>query len=53
VDARRTPKQILTAHLPDQRAQCRLDRRSPFDMISNANSGESRPDVNVPAFRVE
>src|SRR5258707_15472713 len=29
VDARRTPKQILPAHLPDQRAQFRLDRRSP------------------------
>jgi hypothetical protein len=29
VDARRTPKQILRAHLPDQRAQFRLDRRSP------------------------
>jgi hypothetical protein len=26
VDARRTPKQILRAHLPDQRAQFRLDR---------------------------
>jgi hypothetical protein len=25
----------------------------PVDMISNANSGESRPDANVPAFRVE
>src|ERR1700716_4406592 len=29
VDARRTPKQILRAHLPDQRAQFRVDRRSP------------------------
>ncbi len=29
VDARRTPKQILRAHLPDQRTQFRLDRRSP------------------------
>jgi hypothetical protein len=29
VDARRTPKQILPAHLADQRAQFRLDRRSP------------------------
>src|SRR5882724_2040164 len=29
VDARRTPKQILPAHLPDQRAQFRLDRRPP------------------------
>ncbi len=28
VDARRTPKQILRAHLPDQRAQFRLDRWS-------------------------
>jgi hypothetical protein len=30
VDARRTPKQILRAHLPDQRAQFCLDLRSPF-----------------------
>src|SRR3984893_2203232 len=29
VDARRTPKQILRAHLPDQRAQFCLDLRSP------------------------
>src|SRR5260370_39521241 len=29
VDARRTPKQILCAHLPDQRAQFCLDLRSP------------------------
>ena len=29
VDARRTPKQILRAHLPDERALFRLDRRSP------------------------
>src|SRR5450759_3085584 len=29
VDARRTPKQILRAHLPDQRAQFSLDLRSP------------------------
>jgi hypothetical protein len=29
VDARRTPKRILRAHLRDQRAQFRLDRRSP------------------------
>jgi hypothetical protein len=55
VDARRTPKQILPAHLPDQRAQFRLDRQSalPVRATSNANSGESRPDSNVPAFRVE
>jgi hypothetical protein len=25
----------------------------PVDAISNANSGESRPDANVAAFRVE
>jgi hypothetical protein len=30
VDARRTPKQILRAHLPDQRAQFCFDLRSPF-----------------------
>src|SRR5664279_6613674 len=29
VDARRTPKEILRAHLPDQRAQFCLDLRSP------------------------
>src|SRR6202011_5562745 len=29
MDARRTPKQILRAHLPDQRAQFCLDLRSP------------------------
>src|SRR6266699_1441184 len=29
VDTWRTPKQILRAHLPDQRTQFRLDRRSP------------------------
>jgi hypothetical protein len=29
VDARRTPKQILRAHLPDQRAQFKLDPRAP------------------------
>jgi hypothetical protein len=29
VDARRTPKPILPAHLPDQRTQFRRDRRSP------------------------
>jgi hypothetical protein len=29
VDARRTPKQILRAHLPDQRAQFNLDSRAP------------------------
>src|SRR3982074_926841 len=29
VDARRTPKQILRAHLPDQRAQFCLNLRSP------------------------
>jgi len=29
VDARRTPKQIRSAHLADQRAQFRLDRPSP------------------------
>src|ERR1035437_9075050 len=29
VDARRTPKQILRAHLPDQRAQFCFDLRSP------------------------
>src|SRR5271155_1412762 len=29
VDARRTPKQILRAHLPDQRAHFCLDLRSP------------------------
>jgi hypothetical protein len=26
---------------------------APSDVISNANSGESRPDANVPASRVE
>jgi hypothetical protein len=25
----------------------------PVDAISNANSGESQPDANAPAFRVE
>jgi len=30
VDARRTPKQILRAQLPDQRAQFNLDSRAPF-----------------------
>ena len=29
VDARRTPKHILCAHLPDQRAELRFDLRSP------------------------
>src|ERR1019366_9156512 len=29
VDTRRTPKRILHAHLPDQRAEVRLDLRSP------------------------
>jgi hypothetical protein len=29
VDTRRTPKQILHAHLPDQRAEVRLDLRPP------------------------
>src|SRR6202022_742563 len=29
MDARRTPKKILRAHLPDQRAQFCLDLRSP------------------------
>src|SRR6202166_235637 len=29
VDARRTPKLVLRAHLPDQRAQLRLDLRAP------------------------
>jgi hypothetical protein len=29
VNARRTPKQILQAHLPDQRAQFCLDLRAP------------------------
>ena len=44
---RGAPKKILPAHLPDQRAQFRLDRRSPpVDAISNANSGESRLDAN-------
>jgi hypothetical protein len=51
LNARRAPKQVLRAHLPDQRAQFRLDRRSPLpvDAISNANSGESRPGANSPA----
>jgi hypothetical protein len=29
------------------------DPKLPVDAISNANSGESRPDANAPAFRVE
>ena len=29
VDTWRTPKLVLRTHLPDQRAQFRLDRRSP------------------------
>jgi hypothetical protein len=55
VDARRTPKQILPASSAGSAAQFRLDRQSalPVRATSNANSGESRPDANVPAFRVE
>jgi hypothetical protein len=54
VDARRTPKQILPARLPDQRTQFRLNRRSPSPStrFSNANSAESRPDATEPAFQV-
>jgi len=51
VDAWRTPKLVLRAHLPDQRASRfagALSQRS----ISNANSDESRPDATAPAFQV-
>src|SRR5258705_5956252 len=49
VDARRTPKQILRAHLPDQRAQFRLDRRSPFPatIFQTPIAEKSRP---IPKF---
>jgi hypothetical protein len=55
VDARRTSKQILRAHLPDQRAQFCLDLRSSSQSTGfpTPNSGESWPDANAPAFRVE
>src|ERR1700732_2731655 len=51
VDAWRTPKLVLRAHLPDQRAQFHLDSRAalPAGLISNANSDESRPDAPDPA----
>src|SRR4030081_1984742 len=43
VDARRAPKRIFDAHLPDQCAKLRLDLRPPF-VTSSASSCESRPD---------
>jgi hypothetical protein len=54
VDTRRTPKLVLRAHLPDQRAQFYLEFAGalPASSISNANSGESRPDATAPAFQV-
>jgi hypothetical protein len=53
VDARRPPKLILRAHLPDQRAlvQSRFAGALPARSISNANSDDSRPDATAPTFR--
>jgi hypothetical protein len=54
VDARRTPKLVLRADLPDQRAILpRYAGALPASSISNANSNESRLDATAPAFQVE
>jgi hypothetical protein len=47
VNARRTPKQILNAHPPDQRPQVRIDLRADLQKIetSSASSSENRHDA--------
>jgi hypothetical protein len=55
MDARRTPKENSLCSSAGS-ARAILSRSAvalPVDAISNANSGESRPDANPQAFRVE
>jgi len=35
MDARRAPEWVIQAHLPDERAQVRIDLRAPSSMTSN------------------
>jgi len=55
VDARRTPKLVLRAHLPDQRTQFHLDSRAPSPQVRflAPNSDESRPDATHHRFRLD
>jgi len=49
----RAPKAILVLICRiSARNSVSICGRPPVDGISNANSGESRPDANAPAFRV-
>jgi hypothetical protein len=52
VDAKRTPKLVLRAYLPDQPTQSRFAGALPAGSISNANSDESRPDATASSFQV-
>ena len=55
MDARRTPKLVLRAHLPDQRTQFHLDSRAPSPQVRflAPNSDESRPDATHHRFRLD
>jgi hypothetical protein len=53
MDARRSSQQIFRANPPDQRAEIRGDLRVGLQAsgISDANTGESRPDANARGSR--